>query len=146
MCHAFGRDDLADDPRFNTPQGRLANMAERRAIMTEAIAEWPSAEILARLDREGVPCAPILSRYEVLEDAQVRENRIIEEHEHPEIGTVRQPRPAARFGGTPASVRALAPYLGADNGTILAELGYAGAEIERLAATGVLHREDAAGD
>ena len=48
MCHAFGRDDLADDPRFNTPQGRLANMAERRAIMTEAIAEWPSAEILAR--------------------------------------------------------------------------------------------------
>ncbi len=146
MCHAFGRDDLADDPRFNTPQGRLVNMAERRAIMTEAIAEWPSAEILARLDREGVPCAPILSRYEVLEDAQVRENRIIEEHEHPEIGTVRQPRPAARCGSTPASVRALAPYLGADNGTILAELGYAGAEIERLAATGVLHREDAAGD
>ena len=146
MCHAFGRDDLADDPRFNTPQGRLVNMAERRAIMTEAIAKWPSAEILARLDREGAPCAPILNRYEVLEDAQVRENRIIEEHEHPEIGTVRQPRPAARFSSTPASVRALAPYLGADNGTILAELGYAGAEIERLAATGVLHREDAAGD
>jgi crotonobetainyl-CoA:carnitine CoA-transferase CaiB-like acyl-CoA transferase len=145
MCNAFGRPELAGDPRFDTPQGRLANMAERRDIMTAEIGKWPSAEILARLDREGVPCAPILNRYEVMEDAQVIENRIIEEHEHPTIGTVRQPRPAARFSATPAVVRALAPYLGADNAAILAELGYASADIERLAEEGVVRAEEQGG-
>ncbi len=76
----------------------------------------------ARLDGEAVPCAPVLSRYEVIEDAQVRENKRIEEHDDATLGKVRQPRPAARFDATPAAIRSLATYLGADNAAILSEL------------------------
>ena len=79
---------------------------------------WPNGRRLrffGRLQAENVPCAPVLSRAEVLDDEQVRTNGIIEIHDDPVLGKVRQPRPAARFSVTPSAVRRLAPYLGADN-------------------------------
>ncbi len=138
MCRALEREDLIGDDRFDTAEKRVQNQAARRKITGEELARWNSAEILARLDAEGVACAPILKREQLLDDPQVLENRIIEVHEHPELGPVRQPRPAARFDRTPATIRALAPFLGADNTAILAELGYSDAEIARMAGDGVV--------
>jgi crotonobetainyl-CoA:carnitine CoA-transferase CaiB-like acyl-CoA transferase len=51
------------------------------------------------------------------------------------------PRAAARFDRTPATVRALAPMLGADNATILAELGYGADDIARFQNSRVLHNQ-----
>jgi crotonobetainyl-CoA:carnitine CoA-transferase CaiB-like acyl-CoA transferase len=143
MCRAFGREELIEDERFRTATARGENVVERREVMSAEIGKWPSAEILARLDREGVPCAPVLNRYQVIEDAQVRENNLIEVREDPLFGKVRQPRPAARFGTTPAAIRSLAPTLGADNAAILSELGYNMDEIAALTARQVLYEETA---
>ncbi len=76
---------------------------------------------------------------EVLDDPQLAVNGIIEVHEDPLLGRVRQPRPAARFSATPVTVRRMAPYLGAGNHEIMTELGYSAADIEGFAAAGVLH-------
>lgn len=141
LCRAFRRHDLIDDPRFATAAGRVEYVVERRDIMNTEIAKWQSAEILARLDREGVPSAPILSRTEVIDDAQVRHNDIIEEYNDPALGRIRQPRPAARFEATPSTIRSMAPRLGADNDAILSELGYGRDEIDRLVGDRVMHRD-----
>ena len=142
MCRAFGREELIGDARFATAAARGRNRTERRTIMNEEIARWPTAEILARLERESVPAAPVLTRAEAIADAQVVENRIVEIRDDAGLGPVRQPRPAARFSETPAEIRALAPRLGADNAAILAELGYDEAEIARLGEAGVLRRRE----
>ena len=142
LCRALRRQDLIDDARFVTAAARVEFVVERREIMNTEIAKWRSAEILTRLDREGVPSAPILNRTEVIDDVQVKHNGIIEEHNDPALGRIRQPRPAARFEATPSRIRSMAPRLGADNAAILAELGYGRDEIDRLVGDRVVHRVD----
>jgi crotonobetainyl-CoA:carnitine CoA-transferase CaiB-like acyl-CoA transferase len=141
MCRALSRQDLITDPRFNTAGARSRHAVERREIMAAELEKWPAHEILPRLLDNDVPAAPVLSRFELLRDGQVQANHLLEEYESPAFGRVRQPRPAARFDRTPASVRELAPLLGADNAAILSELGYSGDEITRLERERVLsHR------
>ena len=138
MCQALGRPELIEDERFRTPGARFQNVAARREITSQEIAKYTSEDLITRFRARQVPCAPVLSRLDLLENDQVQENRIIEIHEDPVLGQVRQPRPAARFGETPASIRCMAPFLGADNADILDELGYAAAEVRRLTDAGVL--------
>jgi len=133
MCRALGREDLLSDERFNTVVARGKSGAERRAITSAEIEKWPTQEILKRLDSHGVPCAPVLSRTDLLTDEQVRTNELIEIHQDERFGPVRQPRPAARFDRTPARMARVAPFLGEHNADILSELGYSAADAERLA-------------
>ena len=138
MCAALDRADLLEDDRFRTAKSRAVHGAERRQIVSAEIGKWQTREILERLDREEVPCAPVLTRWQLLDDEQVSANEIIEIHRDGTLGEVRQPRPAARFDRTPAEIRALAPYLGGDNAAILGEIGYSETEIARLGESGVL--------
>jgi len=138
MSRALGREDLLEDARFATTASRAKNGAERREIVSAELRGWASRDILERLDLEDVPSAPVLTRRQLLGDEQIKANRIIEVHEDSLLGKVRQPRPAARFDRTPAMVRTLAPFLGADNIAILKGLGYAEAKIERLVKDGIL--------
>src|SRR6266849_923803 len=141
MCRALNRQDLIDDLRFKTARDRSIHAVERREIVSAELEKWTASEILQRLLNNDVPSAPVLSRFELLQDDQVRENHILEEFESKTLGRVRMPRPAARFDRTPAEVRELAPVLGADNAAILRELGYGTDDIARLENRGVVHNQ-----
>jgi len=143
MCRALNRQDLIDDPRFHTAGARARNAVERRGIMATELEKWLAHEILPRLLDNDVPAAPVLSRFETLQDSQVQANHILEEYESPMFGRVRQPRPAAQFDRTPAIIRELAPLLGADNTAIMTELGYSGDDIARLELERVVHHHPA---
>ena len=125
MCNALEQPEWLDDERFNTAQGRVVNVRERLEMTAAVLATRTSDEWLARLDEQGVPCAPVLSLPEVIEHEQIARNELLHEYEHPVVGSIRQPRPAARFDVTPAQVRRHAPSLGEHNDEILAELGMA---------------------
>jgi len=132
MCTALERLDWLDDERFKTADGRVIYAQERLAMTSEVLRLRSSAEWLERLDREAVPCAPVLSREEVIEHEQIRVNATIEEHDHVVGGRIRQPRPAARFSATPARMRRPAPLLGEQSREILEEAGFAATEIDAL--------------
>ena len=68
---------------------------ERREIVAAELEKWTASEILQRLLSNDVPSAPVLSRFELLQDRQVRENHILEEFQSETFGKVRMPRPAA---------------------------------------------------
>ena len=138
FCVASERPDLEEDPRFSTPGGRAVNATERILLMAEIIKQRPSAEWLQRLDMNDVPSAPVLRRGEVMANPQVVARELIAEFDHPDIGRVRQPKPAARFDRTPAAIQGPAPCIGEHSAVILAELGFDAAEIERLAAAKIV--------
>jgi len=129
MCTALNKPEWLNDERFNTARGRVVNAPARLKATGEVIAEKTTAEWLETLDAHGVPCAPVLTRPQILEHEQVVENDIIQEYDHPGLGRVRQARPAAQFEKTPVNTKPMAPELGADGAAILAELGYSEQEI-----------------
>ena len=138
MCRALGREDLIDDERFATPRARGRNGEERKRITAAEIAKWPRDEILARLDANDVPSAPLLTRMELMDHEQIQVNESIERREIEGFGEVRQARPAARFSASPSSIAEPAPRLGEHSVEILAELGYDEKRRARLVDTGVV--------
>ncbi len=141
LTRAFERPDWLTDPRFATPAARDSHINERLELTQEVLRTRTTADWLERLEREGVPCAPALTRNDVLDHPQVAASGILVEIEHPTAGRIRQARPAARFAGTPAGLRRGAPELGEHNDEILRELGRSDAEIEELRAAGVIGSE-----
>lgn len=132
MCRALNREDLIEDARFKTSTDRFVNSQERKQITADEIANWQSDDILKRLDEEGVPCAPLLSRMELMEHEQVVLNDSIQKIDYPGFGEVRQARPAARFDKTPAEIKGPGPKLGEHSREILSNLGYSAEEQQAL--------------
>ncbi len=142
LCRALEHVEWLDDPRFATPTSRIVHVQARLELTAAVLRERTTADWLERLDRESVPCAPILTREEVLTHPQIVENDILAELDHPAGGRIRQPRPAARFAETPARIRRPAPALGEHSREVLREVGVSDEEFARLAAAGVVRKTD----
>ena len=139
FCKAADREQLLEDERFKTPSLRDENADERLNLIQEALLERPADEWLKILDDAGVPCAPVLTRREMIDHPQVQATGIVIEHDHPHAGRLRQARAAARFEGTPTAIRHGAPLLGEHTYEVLGEIGYSEAEIDALVDERTLH-------
>jgi crotonobetainyl-CoA:carnitine CoA-transferase CaiB-like acyl-CoA transferase len=106
--------------------------------MAEVFKTRPSAHWLEALDRNDVPNAPVLKRGEIFEHPQVVNNRTVHELDQPDVGMIRQARPAARFEKSPAVAPRPAPILGQHSDEVLAELGYGRDEIDAMTASGLV--------
>ncbi len=137
LCKAFDKSEWLNDPRFATSALRGQNIDERLQLTQDILLTDTASNWLSRLEAEDVPCAPVLTRREVIAHPQILANETIVETNHPLAGALRQARPAPQFSKTPTAFRLPAPSLGADSHQLLGHLGLNDAEIEMLAADGV---------
>ena len=142
MCNALERQDLIEDERFATSAARVSNSGERKDLTGKEISKWNSEEILARFQEQGVPCAPLLSRMELMSHEQILANESILVSEVDGFGEVRQARPAARFNETPSEISRPAPRLGEHGNEILTELGYSNEFQQNLFKEGKLFKDE----
>ncbi|MBO78077.1 MAG: hypothetical protein CMQ22_00730 [Gammaproteobacteria bacterium] len=140
LCKALDRQQWIEDERFLTVNDRAVNATLRIEMTAEVLATNSSEFWLAQLDAQGVPCAPVLSREDVLTHPQIEANGLLGEYEHPIAGRIRQPRPAALFDQTPAAIRRHAPGLGEHNAEVLEELGYNEQRRQQLIDAGVIEK------
>jgi crotonobetainyl-CoA:carnitine CoA-transferase CaiB-like acyl-CoA transferase len=138
LTEALGTPEWLDDPRFKTPELRQQNVEARLALTQAVLKDRASQHWLDRLTQAGVPCAPVLTRNQVIRAPQVEALGAMVETDHPRAGRLRQMRNAARFERTPADLRRGAPALGEHSAEILAEAGYSAEEIAGLRADGVI--------
>jgi crotonobetainyl-CoA:carnitine CoA-transferase CaiB-like acyl-CoA transferase len=138
-CTALGHEEWLDDPRFRTPALRQQNVDNRLRLTQEALKAGNSAEWLDKLTKAQVPCAPVLTRNQVMRAPQVEALGLVVETTHHKAGKLRQTRPAARFSRTPSEIRRGAPALGEDTGAVLGELGLSATEIAALREAGVIN-------
>ena len=138
MCAALEQPHWLDDERFNTPMGRVANAKDRIDSMGDVLKSRTSADWLERLDANDVPCAPVLSRPEILENEQIKANKLINQYEHPGLGQIRQPRPGAKFSRSDIRKEPVAPALGEHSNEILHDLDFSKDEIKELVDKGIV--------
>lgn len=141
VCQAVGHPEWAEDERFSSMQALAANPQNfilLGEMLAEAFLEMTCEEVIAALIEADVPAGPVLSGEEAVADPQVIHNETLVEWQHPDAGTVRQPRPAARFSKTPTDLNFSGAHRGQHNAEILGNLGYSSEQIETLQGSGVI--------
>jgi len=138
LARALGRADLLERPEYRAAEDRVRNRRRLAEEIEAVTATRPRAHWLKLLDEEGIPCGPILDYAEVFADPQVRERGMVQEMDHPEGGRIRVVGPAVKLSETPARLRRPSPRLAEHTAEVLRELGYADAEVQALAAAGVV--------
>ena len=142
LARAVERPELLDAPRFKSASLRDRNVDARLELIQGILITRTTQEWMTLFEREEVPCAPALTRNEVIKHPQIIASEILIETDHPVAGRLRQTRTPARFEGTPTEIRQGAPRLGEHNLEILTELGFDAAEIDALRAKGAIGDED----
>jgi crotonobetainyl-CoA:carnitine CoA-transferase CaiB-like acyl-CoA transferase len=115
LCIALDRPELAGDERFSQAPWGVVSPDQRDAlngIFVPIIASRPREHWLRRFLEFDVPCAPVLSRDEFINDPQVLHNGLRLEVDDAELGRVAMAGVPIAFSETPASPPGPAPQPG----------------------------------
>ncbi len=131
MATAAGRRDWLTDPRFEKYADRRMNWG----LLIDELEQWSKKmtvkEVVAALEKHGVPCSPYLTVTEALQDPQVEHRGSLCTIED-SGGSYKSPAPPFRFSGSPLQSGPKVASLGADTKSVLAEAGLSASEIEAL--------------
>jgi CoA:oxalate CoA-transferase len=139
LATAMGRTELADDPRFATNAARVAHLEETDALVAEWTRTLPKMEVFARAKEHRIPCAPVRTAPEVMNDPHMHARGMLEHIDHPELGPIVVPTTPLRIHGTDKVPTEPAPTIGQHNDRVYhGWLGLSAAEIAELKAAGII--------
>ncbi|MGQ3298156.1 CaiB/BaiF CoA transferase family protein [Reyranella sp.] len=131
MATAAGRRDWLTDPRFEKYHDRRMNWG----LLVDELEQWSKKmsvkEVVAALEKQGVPCSPYVTVTEALQDPQVEHRGSLCTIEDGG-GTYQSPAPPFRFSGSALQSGPKVAALGEDTKAVLAQAGLTQSEIEAL--------------
>ncbi len=132
LMHAMGRADLAEDPALAHNDGRVLRNEELDA----AISAWTAARdldtVLGILEQAAVPSGRIYTAADIHKNEHYRARGMIEPAELPDGTPVELPGIVPKLSQTPGRTQWVGPALGEHTAEILAGLGLAREQIQRL--------------
>lgn len=135
LCQALDCAELLGDDRFSDALDRWHNQEPLDALISAATRDWQSLDLMAKLQKVGVPAGPALTVDQLWENPQLRERGFFQEYqEHdPERNIRVLPAVPWRFDGEVEASVTGQPRRGQHNSYVFDELlGISAPEVEVL--------------
>lgn len=128
-----------DAPELKAPGRRRAQAAMINPLVEQFTSRYSKRELMSYLQGHGIPCLPVNSPRDFLNEEQVAFRQFLGDVESATLGRYQAPRFPALFDGRRPPVAGPPPEVGADSAAIYAEwLGLDAADLELLAARRVV--------
>jgi formyl-CoA transferase len=137
ITELIGRPELARDPQWATPEARLTKLGKMFSLIEEWTTGLTKWDVLEQLNAHDIPCGPILSTRELIEDETLAELGSVVEVSHPERGTFKTVGCPLKLSDSPVQV-APPPLLGEHTDEVLSGLGYSSREIAGMREAGAI--------
>ena len=115
FCAVLTSPELVTDERFSTNEARISNRNILRTILTPTFKEKPSDYWVDAFNENGVPCAPINTLEDVLNDEHFQHRTMELDIEHPKSGKIRTINNPFRFSNYRTWKSNPPPLLGENN-------------------------------
>ena len=152
FCSAFGLVDFGLDPRLATNNLRVQARDWLMPLLRERLAAFGAKHISKIFEANGLPYAPITRPQDLFDDPHLVATGGLAEvtlppdtHNRGEAVQTRMPLLPLTLAGQRLPLRAAPPALGEHTDALLAELGYAAADIAALHEAGVIGASTASG-
>lgn len=129
----MGEESWLEDPRFATDMDRGENGELLSARMQMWCKDMTTKEVLDALDEARIPCGPVLSAKQVLQDPHIKAMDFLQKMDFPGL---KSPIPInttpVKLSETPGTIRQRTAKLGEHTSEILDTLGYSLDEISEM--------------
>jgi crotonobetainyl-CoA:carnitine CoA-transferase CaiB-like acyl-CoA transferase len=141
FCEDFGFDELLADEQLRSNNSRVAERGRILPIVRQRFAGMTKNELMAQLEKSGLPFAPIARPEDLLDDPHLNASGGLLDLALPDGTAVRLPALPFDMDGGKFGARLNPPCSGEHSVDVLRELGYRGDEIEALLASGAVAAE-----
>ena len=142
LCGLLETPDLIDDPRFNTGPKRTRNHAILEPTLNEAFLRKTTAEWLELLLDVEIPCGPINTIPQIIDDPQIKHRGMIQEVTQRRAGTIPIANTPVRMSRSESGIKGPPAEFGEHTAEVLgAMLGLDEAAIAGLVERGVVATE-----
>ncbi|PRH44480.1 CaiB/BaiF CoA transferase family protein [Burkholderia multivorans] len=138
IAETLGHPEWKADPRFATPDARLANRRALETLINDVLSTDNVKSWLRRFDEASVPAGPVQNVAQALEHEQSKAIGMVVDVEAPNGGTMRSLGLPIHFNGATQIASRAAPRVGQDSTDILRRFGFSDGEIDDLIASGAV--------
>ena len=133
LCQVINRPDLLRDERFKDNPSRTRNHDQLEPILKEITQSKKTAEWVALMDKNDIPCGPVNSIDQVVDDPHTAAREMITEVEHSKAGRLKVVNSPLKLSRTPVKIERACPELGEHTEEVLQNLlGFSQEKITEL--------------
>ena len=138
VVKTLGQPELAEDPRFKTPEARWENRDALNAVIEAWTGQRTKHEVMKLMGDAGVPCGACQDTADILADPHLKARDMILDVAYPPRGSFKTIGCPIKLSDSPVTVTS-PPMLGEHSASVLERLcGVTGEDAKRLKSAGVI--------